>query len=366
MQKIVIKIGTSSLTHSDGTLSEEKIAEIVRQVVELKKQDNSIIIVSSGSVATGFRKLGFAKKPKNIASKQASAAVGQALLMEQYNKEFEKSNIVTAQILLTRGDFVDKRRYSNAFAAIEELLHLGVIPIINENDSISVDELKLGDNDTLSAQVAAMMHADLLVILTDIDGLYTADPRKDKTAKHIDVVEEITEDTLSIAGDAPAGNSTGGMYSKITASALATMSGVPVFICSSRNEDAIIKSVNRTTSGTYFKAQSGTLKTKQQWMAFYSEVKGSIVVDDGAKEALTKGGKSLLPSGIVSYKGKFRMGDMVEVYSLDGEIIGRGFSKYNYKEIEEIKGEHNTKVVIHRNDWIGADKMKLIHEKKED
>lgn len=365
MQKIVVKIGTSSLTHSDGTIDETKIAEIVRQISEIKRKDNNVIIVSSGSVATGFRKLGFSKKPKNIASKQASAAVGQALLMEHYNKEFEKYDIVTAQILLTRGDFVDKRRYSNAFSAIEELLHHGVVPIINENDSISVDELKLGDNDTLSAQVAAMMHADLLVILTDIDGLYTADPRKDSNAKHIDTVTQITEDTLSIAGDAPAGNSTGGMYSKITASALATMSGVPVFICSSRNENAIVKSLDRTTSGTYFMPQQTSLKTKEQWMAFYSEVKGSIVVDDGAKNALISGGKSLLPSGIVSSKGKFRMGDMVEVYSVDGEVIGRGFCKYNYKEIEEIKGKHNQKVVIHRNDWIGADKMRLIHEKKE-
>ena len=365
MQRIVIKIGTSSLTHKDGTIDVNKIKEIVRQVAELKKE-HSIVIVSSGSVATGFRKLGFSVKPKSIASKQASAAVGQALLMEEYNKEFEQYDIVTAQILLTRGDFVDKRRYTNAFSAIEELLHHGAIPIINENDSISIEEVKLGDNDTLSAQVASMIHADLLVILTDIDGLYTADPRKDANAKHIDRVTEITEETLGIAGDAPAGNSTGGMHSKITAAALATMSGVPVFICSSRTPDAIIKSVDQSVSGTYFEAEKSNLKTRQQWMAFYSEVKGTIIVDDGAKNALENGGKSLLPSGILATKGKFHEGDMVEVVGTDREVIGRGISKYDYKEISEIIGTKNQKVVIHRNDWIGKDKMMLIHKQKED
>ena len=357
MQKIVIKIGTSSLTHSDGTLDEKKIANIVRQVAKLKEKDKSIIIVSSGSVAMGFRKLGFAKKPKNIASKQASAAVGQALLMEEYNKEFEKYGIITAQILLTRGDFVDKRRYTNSFQAIEELLHHGAIPIINENDTISIEELKLGDNDTLSAQVASMMHADMLVILTDIDGLYTASPRKDKNAKRIDVVEKIDEDIIKIAGEAPVGNSTGGMRSKITAAMLATMSGVPVFICSSKDENAIVKSIQRKTPGTYFKAHKNVLKTKEQWIAFYCEVKGTIIVDEGAKDALINGGHSLLPSGIIEIKGRFKKGDVLQVSDKSGYVFGRGVSEYSSRELDEIKGEKNQKVVISRNNWVGINKL---------
>ena len=203
-QTIVVKVGTSSLTKEDGSLSQEQVTGITTQLAELCHMGHRVILVSSGAVAAGFGRLGFHKRPTRIADKQAAAAVGQGLLMEEYTKEFQRAQIPCAQILLNRSDFEDRRRYKNIFSSISVLLNRGAVPIINENDTIAIEELKLGDNDTLSAQVAAMMHADLLILLTDIDGLYTANPAKDENARHIDVVEKVTDDLLKAAGGAEA------------------------------------------------------------------------------------------------------------------------------------------------------------------
>lgn len=365
---VVVKIGTSSLTEKDGSFCNEKLKDIVRQVADLKDAGNSVVIVTSGSIATGFRRLGYNQRPRSVAAKQAAAAVGQGILIEEYTKYLYKRGYVGAQILLTRGDFADKRRYDNAFSAITELLKNGAVPIINENDTISIEELRFGDNDMLSAEVAAMIHADLLVIMTDIDGLYTNDPRKDENAKHIDYIDAVTQSVEALGGGAASELSTGGMRSKITAAALATIAGVPVFICSFKDENSIVKSIDQSTRGTYFKAEKYNLKTRLQWMAFYSKCKGRLYIDAGAAKALTEGKKSLLPSGIVSVEGKFKAGDVVDVYSSENLFLGRGICNYEKSMLEEIKNESDkTKkqsVAIHRDNWVESEKIQLIRDEE--
>ncbi|MHC1720472.1 MAG: glutamate 5-kinase [Clostridiaceae bacterium] len=353
---IVVKVGTSSLTNEDGSISSSKIENLTNQLCKLKNEGHSIILVSSGAIAAGFGRLGFAKRPANIADKQAAASVGQGLLMEEYAKCFLKSGITCAQILLTQDDFADRRRYKNVFSAISVLLSRGAVPILNENDTVSIDELRINDNDTLSAQVAAMMHSHLLIILTDIDGLYTSNPNKDKRAKHISVVEEITDELMESAGTAGSSNATGGMQTKIKSAALATSAGVPVFICSSKEDDNIIKAVNGSAKGTYFKAKEIGMGTRRQWMAFYAQSMGNIYIDTGAAEAIIKKNKSLLPRGIVALEGDFNSGDVVSVY-LQGshECVGKGKINYSKEELSKLmKNKNNQTEAINRDNWVSA------------
>ena len=358
MQKklIVVKAGTSSLTKEDGSICSKKIRDITDQLCALRDEGHNVVLVSSGSIAAGFGRLGFSKRPTGVADRQASAAVGQGLLMEEYTKCLFEHGITCGQLLLTRGDFSDRRRYKNAFNTISVLMNRGAVPIINENDSIAIDELKLGDNDTLSAQVAAMLHSDLLVLLTDIDGLYDSNPSKDKNAKHIDVVEEITDELYSAAGKAGSANGTGGMVTKLRGAALATSAGVPVFICSFKEENSIVKSVEGTARGTLFKAKEGGLKTRLQWMAFYAKISGNLYIDRGAAEALTQKGKSLLPKGIVAMEGDFQKGDVVRVYMQGShECIGKGVINYSKGELSIlVKGKENQTEAINRDNWVAA------------
>lgn len=353
---IVVKAGTSSLTNEDGSISEGKIENLTEQLCRLKAEGHSVILVSSGSIAAGFRRLGFSKKPANIADRQASAAVGQGLLMEEYNRCFLKHDVTCAQILLTQDDFTDRRRYKNIFNTLSVLLSRDAVPVVNENDTISIEELKINDNDTLSAQVASMMHSSLLVILTDIDGLYTANPNKDKDAKHISFVEEITDDFMEFAGNAGSANGTGGMKTKLKSAVLATSAGVPVFICSSKEENSILKAVHGIARGTYFKAKENNMKTKRQWMAFYAQSKGNIYIDDGAAEALIKKQKSLLPKGIVALEGDFHSGDIVSVY-LQGshDYIGKGIINYSKEELGRLINDKNSQnEAINRDNWVST------------
>ncbi len=287
-KRIVFKVGTSSLTNEDGSLSRSKVKAITQQLAMLHEAGHELILVSSGAVAAGFGALGFKKRPTKIADKQASAAVGQGLLLEEYTTNLLMRQIVSAQILLTQDDFVDKRRYKNAHQALSVLLHRGAIPIINENDSVVIDELKVGDNDTLSAQVAAMVQADLLVLLTDVDGLYTGNPNSDPTAKRLEKIETINREIIDMAGGAGSSNGTGGMLTKIKAATIATESGVSVYICSSLKSDALIEAAEETRDGSFFVAQEKGLRTQKQWLAFYAQSQGTIWVDGGAAEALSK------------------------------------------------------------------------------
>ena len=353
-KRIVFKVGTSSLTNEDGSLSRSKVKAITQQLAMLHEAGHELILVSSGAIAAGFGALGFKKRPTKIADKQASAAVGQGLLLEEYTTNLLLRQIVSAQILLTQDDFVDKRRYKNAHQALSVLLSRGAIPIINENDSVVIDELKVGDNDTLSAQVAAMVQADLLVLLTDVDGLYTGNPNSDPKAKRLEKIETINREIIDMAGGAGSSNGTGGMLTKIKAATIATESGVPVYICSSLKADAMIEAAEETKDGSYFVAQEKGLRTQKQWLAFYAQSQGSIWVDKGAAEALSQYGKSLLLSGIVEAEGAFSYGDIVTVFDKEsGKSLGKGCVQFGASALEDMLRSQKAKgVLIHRDDWI--------------
>lgn len=355
---ITVKVGTSSLTDADGSINAGKIEYIVNEIAALHESGHSVILVTSGAVAAGFRRIGYTKRPTAISAKQACAAVGQGLLMEEYTRFFAEKGIVSAQILLTRDDFRDRRRYKNAFNALEIILQRGAVPIINENDSVSIDELRLGDNDTLSAQVAAMMHAGLLVLLTDMDGLYTADPRTCSDAKPIPRVERITPEVMALGGSAGTKNGTGGMATKLSAAKLATAAGVPVVITKTDKPNALRLAAAGESAGTYFAASKTGMRNRRQWMAFYAETRGNLYIDSGAEEALVHHGKSLLPSGIVAAEGDFRSGDIVRVYRQGTNVLlGRGEVAFDKEELlrrtnapEGSSGKNA--VAIHRDNWV--------------
>ncbi len=340
---IVVKIGTSSLTEKSGKLDIARLRALTAQVAHARDAGHQVIMVTSGAIAAGYSLLGYQERPVAVPAKQASAAVGQGLLMEEYARCLADHGYVAAQLLLTRADFSDRRRYHNAFSALEVLLSRGAVPVINENDTVSIAELKLGDNDMLSAQVAAMVHADLLLLLTDTDGLYTADPRTDPDAKHIPFVEKVTPEIEALAHGAGSANGTGGMATKVEGAKLAAGAGVSVVICRSHEPDVIAKAIAGTAKGTYFKAGSG-MKTRLQWMAFYAPTRGNVYIDSGAAEALCSRGRSLLPAGVRAVEGDFAVGDVVKVYkSGTDSCLGRGTVNYSSAELREIMGLPSSK-----------------------
>ncbi|WP_058301620.1 glutamate 5-kinase [Gorillibacterium timonense] len=362
MQRYVIKIGSSSLTSDEGGLNRDKIGFFAKELAALHQTGVQPLLVTSGAVAAGFTEIGYRKRPKHLHEKQAAAAVGQALLMQAYQEAFSEFGIGVAQILLTRSDFSNRLRIHNALMTIDELLKHRIIPIINENDTVSVNELKFGDNDMLSALVANLTKAQQLAILTDMDGLYTADPRKQPDARRIERVEQITSDLMEMAGGSGSSVGTGGMKSKVDAAQVATRGGVPVFIGRVKEPGDLLLATDGTGKGTYFETTVHTLSTKKQWVGFHSMPQGYIVVDGGAESALLTGGKSLLPAGITEVAGQFEPGDVVEVQNSGHRIIGRGIVNYASWQLHVTAGLSTEEVskrvevprieVIHRDEWI--------------
>lgn len=370
-QRIVVKIGSSSLTNTNGGLSIEKLAEHVEALAMLKKQGHEIILISSGAVAAGFKGLGYPTRPVTIAGKQAAAAVGQGLLMQGYTEHFRNHNIVTAQLLLTRSSFMNKEQYSNSHATLSELLKRDVLPIINENDSVSIDELTFGDNDMLSALVSGLVHADFLIILTDVNGLYDQNPNENPNAKKYNFLPGITDELVQIASSSGSKMGTGGMRSKIEAAKTALSLGVNVFIGTGAGQDKLIDILAGKGDGTYIgNSKQPGVKNSKQWIALHSNVAGEIEIDNGAIDALLNKGKSLLPAGIINVKGDFLVGDVVEVTNHKGEVIGRGEVNFPANELIKIKGLSSTEAkeilksdqteVIHRDHWVSIKKEKVI------
>lgn len=361
-QRIVIKIGSSSLTEPQGGLNKESVAFFATELAALQRSGYQLLLVTSGAVAAGFRTIGFKQRPQVLAEKQASAAVGQALLMQAYQAAFQKHNIHVAQILLTRRDFANRSRTHNAMMTMEELFRHDVIPIINENDTVSVDELKFGDNDMLSALVANLVKAEQLVIITDMDGLYTGDPRKDNDAKRIDRVETINEKIMQFAGGSGSHVGTGGMRSKIAAARIAVRGGIPVFVGKVNEPGDLQRTIRQQGKGTYFEAGSHPINMKKQWIGFHSEPKGHVKIDAGAVHALLHGGKSLLPAGVKQVNGSFQTGDVIEVLDEHASIIGRGMVNYSSEQLSAVAGMNSDQVlqhtsvqrieVVHRDEWI--------------
>lgn len=340
-KRIVVKVGSSTLCYDNGHLNLERIEKLVRQLSDLANQGKEIILVSSGATGAGLAPLGFKEKPRDLVLKQAAASVGQGLLIHMYERMFREYGRTVGQILLTKEDSTSRHSYLNLRNTLHALLQLNVIPIINENDVVAIEEYKIGDNDTLSATVAGIVDADLLVILSDIEGLYTANPATDPNATLIETVSEITEETFAIAGGAGSNMGTGGMYTKIKAAHMATNSGIPMIITSGEVEDSVRRVCKGETLGTLFEAQASGVSGKLHWLAFGKRLKGAIYIDEGCAQAVLYQGASILPAGIVDCEGQFEPGDTISIYYKDKEL-GRGLIHYSTHDINIIKG-HNTK-----------------------
>lgn len=347
---VVIKIGTNLLADKTRGIDTGRIESIAKSVSSLRAGGKDVAIVSSGAIGAGVAALGLSERPRTIPDKQATAAVGQPLLMEAYEKAFRKQKQPIAQLLLTKDDFAERARYVNARNTFEALFEKGIVPVINENDTVAVEEIKLGDNDNLSALVATLIEAGILIILSDVDGLYTADPGRELDAELVRVVEKITPQIERFARKTGSELSTGGMATKIQAAKRCVGSGIAVVITNGAKLGAIEGVFAGDIAGTVFLPAEKKLSMRKQWIGFVSHTKGSIVVDDGAKNALLKKHKSLLPSGITEVRGDFKARDIVSILDPEGRQIGKGITGYSSVELNKIKGKKSAEIetVLHR------------------
>lgn len=344
-KRIVIKVGTSTLTHATGKLNLLRIEKLARELSDLANQGKQIILVSSGAVSAGMERLGLKEKPKNIPEKQAAAAVGQGILLHIYEKMFGEYGQIVAQVLLTRADSVNRKRYTNSRNTLMALLNQGVIPIINENDAVSIDELKIGDNDTLSAMVASIIDADLLIILSDVEGVYTANPLTDPSAALLNEIADITPDIEELAGGPGTLRGTGGMYTKIQAAKIAVNSGVTMVIASGARDGVVREVLQGHKTGTIFISKENRLQIRKRWLAFGVSVSGRVFVDKGCEQALIKDGSSLLAAGITAVEGEFELGNTISIMSGCGRELARGIINYNADDLKKIKGAHTQEIV---------------------
>ncbi len=339
IKRVVVKIGTSVLTSKKTKrLDAPLIRSIVLQICELFNKKIEVILVTSGAIGAGMGLLDWQKRPKLLPRLQAAAAIGQSQLMKLYDSFFRSKRRLTAQILLTCDDLNVRSRFLNAKNTISTLLDYRAIPIINENDSVSVDEIKFGDNDTLSGLVVNLADADLLIILSDVDGLYTTHPARPDAQILIDTVEEIGPEIAKLARGPSAKTQVGGMKTKISTAKMVTGSGIPMVIANGRAKDVLIKIIDGEIIGTLFLPKEGKLAARKRWIAYSTMPKGKIVVDRGAKIALLKKGKSLLSSGVVGAEGRFKIGDVVGVVDEEGLEFARGLTNYSKDETSTIKG----------------------------
>ncbi len=363
--RVVIKLGTNLITGGRASLSIKVMADLVDQVAQLHQRGIQPIIVSSGAVAAGKQRLGIRKKRRDTPYRQMMAAVGQGRLIHTYDQLFEAHGIAVAQTLLTKPDFLSRVGYLNARNTLLALLEMAVVPIVNENDVVFVEELDgltFGDNDNLSAMVSNLVDADLLIILSDVEGLFTSDPGRDSKARLISKVDTINADIECLATDSCGEGGTGGMATKIEAAKLATTSGTAVAIAAGSQSDIILRLVNGESVGTFFVPVTSRLESRERWM-LSQPGKGYITVDPGAQTALCAHNKSLLPAGIAQVKGRFNRGDVVEIVDSIGNKIAIGIAGYNSSDIKRIKGVRSDRIeqilgygygeeVVHRNNLV--------------
>jgi glutamate 5-kinase len=363
--RIVVKVGSSVLSKPNGELDRLAVERIASQIGKAHREGHEMMLVTSGAIAAGVGRLGLKERPTDLRLKQAAAAVGQLVLMEAYEQAFSRDSLTPAQILLTREDLIHHQRYLNARNTLLNLMSLKTIPIINENDSVSTVEIQFGDNDELSAVVAAKVEADKLILLSNVPGLYEQDEKGNLTSRIIPVVERITaEMEKKTTRKEGSKMSVGGMSAKLSAAKMATAAGVETWIASGCEEGVIEKILKgEEGAGTRFKPQSKKLASRRAWIAFGRTPKGSLVIDDGALRAIVDHGKSLLPAGIKAIRGEFTEGDMVGVKSSQGTEMARGLVNFSAKEIKLIRGRHSKDVaqilgrdaageVIHRDNLV--------------
>lgn len=361
---VVVKIGTRVLTGRDGRLNEDRIGEFASQIHAARLAGKRVVLVSSGAVARGVEALGLARRPDDLARLQAVAAVGQSRLIQSYNRALAPYELMAGQVLVTADDLQDRSRYVNVRNTIRALMEFDVVPIINENDAVSTEELatSFGDNDRLASLVTLLMHAPLLVLLSDVAGLY--DRRPDEPgAQLIDSVLDINDDILACAVDRATGVSKGGMGSKLSAARTATAAGESVIIASGTEPNVLTRILAGESLGTLFLSQGRTIASRKRWIGFSARPRGRLVVDDGARQAVARDGKSLLPIGLVDAQGDFSKGDVVLLVDAQGVEIARGLSNYAADELLRIRGLHSDRVaevlgrrshtaVVHRDDML--------------
>jgi glutamate 5-kinase len=346
IKRVVIKIGSSSLTSREGGLNKANIKRFVNETSALIKRGIEVIIVTSGAIAAGLESLNIRRKPEDITMLQAAASIGQVELMSLYSNLFLKNNLKVGQILLTHEDTTRREQYLNIKNTIKKLIGLNVIPVINENDSVAVDEIKFGDNDKLAALVAILADADILIILTDIEGMYDKDPRTYSDAKLLSFVDKINKDIESAAGGIGSTYGIGGMESKIKAAKICSFSSIKVIIANSERKNILNKVIAGDDIGTFFAPQTvKKVKSVKKWIAFGKKTKGGIVIDKGAEEAVLNQGKSILAVGVVEVNGKFNKGDTLKVFSMDSKLIAKGISNFSSEDIERIKGKNKKKIL---------------------
>jgi len=374
IKRVVIKIGSSVISNRDKGrsslecgLSKDWVRHYARKIKQVQDKGYDVVLVSSGAIMAGRERLGLSRADLSIPEKQACAAIGQSFLMHTYEKAFEKKDIKVAQILLSNDDLGNRRRYLNAKHTIEALLERGVIPIINENDSVTVEEIKIGDNDTLSATVACLVDAQLLIILSDVEGLYDRDPslKKNKGEKAVLIshVARVNEEIERTAGKSNNRLTVGGMYTKVIAAKKTMSFGIPTLVVNGLDEKVLENIFSGKEVGTLFWSGKGKIRGRKHWIAHTLKPAGSLIVDAGAKKALVERGKSLLPAGIIKTKGEFEFGKAVRVIDETGKEIGRGLVNYNSRDLEQIKGMKTPAIkkmiggsfyeeVIHRDDLV--------------
>jgi glutamate 5-kinase len=363
-RRVVVKIGSGVLTDAEGGLDAGHIDALAGEIAALHAGGRALVVVTSGAVAAGVARLGLAQRPRTIPAKQAAAAVGQIGVMSAYEAAFASRGIRVAQVLLTRDDLSNRRRYLNAKHAMMALLDWRVIPVVNENDTVVVDEIKLGDNDNLSALTATLVEADLLIILSDVDGLHTRDPRLDPAATLVPLVPAVTADVEAMAGDGRGRHGTGGMATKLAAAKQASLSGIPTVIADGRRSGVLAAVLDGGRElGTLVLPVADRMTRRKHWIAYSLKPSGALVVDDGARRALATQGRSLLPSGVREVRGSFGVGACVQCLGLDGEEFARGLVSYSAAELEKIRGRHSRDIeallgykvsdeIIHRDDLV--------------
>lgn len=355
---LVVKVGSSLVTGNGVGLDQAEIANWAKQIAALKAQGKQVLLVSSGAVAEGMQRLGWAQRPEALYDLQAAAAVGQMGMVQMYESCFAEHQLHTAQILLTHGDLADRTRYLNARSTLRALLNLNVIPIVNENDTVVTDEIRFGDNDTLAALVANLVEADGLVILTDQQGLFTADPRSDNNASLIDHAKAEDETLMQMAGGAGSQVGTGGMATKVMAAKRAARSGAHTVIAYGREPEVLQRLVAGEKIGTHLEAPAVKMAARKQWLADYLPLQGQLTLDAGAVAVLTESGKSLLPVGVTAVNGTFSRGELVACCDPAGKEIARGLCNYNAAEVAKIMGQASSEI-SHILGYV--DESELIH-----
>ena len=344
VRRLVVKVGSGLIASPGIGLDPERIARLADDLACVVGGGKEVVLVSSGAIAAGMARLGFTERPRSIPEKQAAAAVGQSALMWHYEQAFARHGLKVAQVLLTQDDISHRSRYLNARNTLLTLLEFRVIPIVNENDTVAVDEIKVGDNDNLAALASHLIDADLLVLLTDVEGLYTGDPRRNPAARKIEVVEALSEEIERLAQDGDGTISVGGMSTKLQAAKKAMTSGIPMVIASGQKADTLQRLLSGEPVGTVFVPKADRLRARKRWLAFAAPPQGRLTVDAGAKRALTERGKSLLPSGVAAVEGEFQAGELVVLATADGKEFARGLTNYDAEELKRIRGAKTTAI----------------------